>query len=77
MSDGIRKLLVTGVFSAVIGGVWTLGALKAELDRPSSSEIRVDPAIIQRALLAVEAEPTPQTVAGSPDNATMYFWQAG
>ena len=52
MRDGIRKTLVVGVFFGAVAGVWTLGAVKADLDGPSGAGIRVDPAIVRAALLA-------------------------
>jgi hypothetical protein len=76
MSDGIRKLLVPGVFGAVIAGVWTLGALKAELDSPLQNRFQVDPAIVQRALLAVETDAVPPSVADTGEPAGLFYWFA-
>ena len=52
MRDHIRKLFVLGAFCTSVAGLWTLGAIKADLDRPSTAELRVDPAIVRAALLA-------------------------
>ena len=52
MRDGIRKIFVLGVFFVAVAGVWTLGAVKADLDGPSNLDLRVDPALVRSALLA-------------------------
>ena len=52
MRDGIRKLFILGVFCATVAGVWTLGAVKADLDGPAKLEMQVDPSIVRAALLA-------------------------
>jgi hypothetical protein len=52
MRDSIRKIFVLGVFFSAVAGVWTLGAVKANLDGPSDAKLRVDPAIVRAALLA-------------------------
>jgi hypothetical protein len=52
MRDHIRKIFVLGVFFVAVAGVWTLGAVKADLDGPSNLNLRVDPAIVRAALLA-------------------------
>jgi hypothetical protein len=52
MRDGIRKIFVVGVFFTSVAGVWTLGAVKADLDGPSNANMKVDPAIVRAALLA-------------------------
>lgn len=77
MSDRFRKLLVPGVFGTVIAGVWTLGALKADLDGPSPNLYRVDPSIVQRAVLAGEADVSAQAVADSGETRGAYYWLAG
>ncbi len=75
MSDRIRKLLVPGVFGAVIAGIWTLGAVKADLDGPTPSSYRVDPTIVQRAMLL--EEPDAEAVADSGEPVGVYYWLAG
>jgi hypothetical protein len=52
MRDGIRKIFVLGVFFVAVAGLWTLGAVKADLDGPQTLHMRVDPAIVRAALLA-------------------------
>ena len=64
MRDGIRKILVVGVFFCAVAGVWTLGAVKADLDGPSGTNMQVDPDIVRAALLADPGEPeAPQAQA--------------
>ena len=48
----MRKLRVPVVFCAVVAGVWMLGSVKAELDGPYAPTTQVDPAIVQRAVIA-------------------------
>jgi hypothetical protein len=55
MIERIRKLVVVVGFGAVVGVVWILGAMHAEMDRPVPTQHRVDPAIIQRAMNAGRA----------------------
>ena len=65
MRDGMRKLRVVGVFFGAVAGVWTLGAVKADLDGPSNAGMQVDPAIVRAAILADPSEEaeTPQAHA--------------
>ena len=56
MRDSIRKIFVLGVFFTAVASVWTLGAVKADLDGPSGTGMQVDPAIVRAALLADPAE---------------------
>ena len=64
MRDGIRKIFVLGVFFVAVAGVWTLGAVKADLDGPQKLNLRVDPAIVRAALLA-DPSVDPNTVEGA------------
>ena len=57
MRDSIRKIFVVGVFFTAVASVWTLGAVKADLDGPPGMNMRVDPALVRAALLA---DPTPE-----------------
>lgn len=81
MCDRIRKIVVAAVFGTVIAGVWTLGAVKADLDSPLPLRTRVDPAIVQRAMLASQAattaatiaEPVVEAVAENADSGGFYY----
>ena len=64
MRDHIRKIFVLGVFFVAVAGVWTLGAVKADLDGPSNLNLRVDPAMVRAALLA-DPSVDPATVEGT------------
>ena len=54
MRATMRRLRVMGVICAVVAGVWTLGHVKADLDRPFKPSTQVDPIYVQRARLAEE-----------------------
>jgi hypothetical protein len=54
MKAMIRRLRAMGVICAVVAGVWTLGAVKADLDGPFKPTTQVDPIYVQRARLAEE-----------------------
>jgi hypothetical protein len=66
MRDRIRKLYVVGVLLGAVAGVWTLGAVKAELDGPSGASLQVDPAIVRAAVLADPSEGGEAPEASAP-----------
>lgn len=50
-----RRLIVPSVILTIVGGLWSLANLKAEIESPLPEGARVDPALIQRALRACYA----------------------
>jgi hypothetical protein len=47
-----RRLIVPSVIMMIVGGLWSLAILKAELESPLPDSMRVDPALVQKALRA-------------------------
>jgi hypothetical protein len=74
MRDSIRRIFVPGLFCSVIAAVWTLGAVKADLDGPSDAKLRVDPAIVRAAMMADPGvEPESLEMADAPGGMTYIF----
>ena len=65
MFNFLRRLIVPGLTFASIGGLWFLGSVSSDLDRPTTSNMCVDPALVQRAIRAAYSS-----------NATAYVGQS-
>ena len=55
MLNFARRLVVPGLTFAIVGGLWFLQLLKNECEQPLPNTMRVDPALVQKAMRAASA----------------------